>query len=106
MGMNCLKVMTLSEKIHVAIGDHFIAQKHLLFRVKFEFASQVEHETIDQYVVRLRQLVESCEFEGLCESLIHDTLVIGTRDSGTRGRLLREGPVAGLIKCIGAHGSK
>ena len=46
-------------------------QKHLFFeRVKFGFANQGEHETIDQYVVRLRQLAESCEFEGLCESLI------------------------------------
>ena len=42
---------------------------------------QTEHETTDQYVVRLRQLAEYCEFEGLCESLIRDRLVIGTQDS-------------------------
>ena len=114
MGMECVKVMnsltTLTvddkkdpEKILSALGDHFMPQKHLLFeRVKFGFANQAEHETIDQYVVRLRQLAESCGFEGLCESLIRDRLVIGTRDSSTRDKLLRERPVPGLTRCIEA----
>ncbi|KAK2550071.1 hypothetical protein P5673_029255 [Acropora cervicornis] len=114
MGLECVKVMnsltTLSAedkcdpgKILTALGNHFMPQKHLLFeRVKFGFANQTEHETIDQYVVRLRQLAESCEFEGLCETLIRDRLVIGTRDSATRDRLLRERPVPGLTRCIEA----
>ena len=114
MGLECVKVMNSltalapedksdPEKILTALGNHFMPQKHLLFeRVKFGFANQTEHETIDQYVVRLRQLSESCEFEGLCESLIRDILVIGTRDSSTRDRLLRERPVPGLTRCIEA----
>ena len=114
MGLECVKVMnsltTLTvedksdpAKILTALGNHFMPQKHLLFeRVKFGFANQTEHETIDQYVVRLRQLAESCEFEGLCESLIRDRLVIGTQDSATRDRLLRERPVPGLTRCIEA----
>ncbi|CAH3153171.1 unnamed protein product [Porites evermanni] len=77
MGMDCVKVMnsltTLTasdkrdpEKILSALSDHFMPQKHLLFeRVKFSFANQAENESIDQYVVRLRQLVGSCEFENL-----------------------------------------
>ena len=73
--MNSLTTLTASdkkdpEKILSALSDHFMPQKHLLFeRVKFGFANQAENESIDQYVVRLRQLVESCEFEDLCESL-------------------------------------
>ena len=114
MGLECVKVMnrltTLTveengdpEKILSALGNHFMPQKHLLFEiVKFRFVNQTEHENIDQYVVRLRQLAESCEFEGLCESLIRDRLVIGTRDSGTSYRLLRERPVPGLTRCIEA----
>ena len=78
-------------------------QKHLLFqRVKFGFANHTEHENIDQYVVQLRQLAESCEFEGLCESLIRDRLVIGTRDLASIDRLLRQRPVPGLTRCIEA----
>ena len=108
MGLECVKVMnsltTLAAedkrdpgKLLTALGNPLMSQKHLLLeRVKFGFANQTEHETIDQYVVRQRQLAESCEFEGLCETLIRDRLVIGTRDSATRYRLLRERPVPGL----------
>ena len=114
MGLACVKVMdsftTLAvedksdlEKILIALGNHFMPQKHLWFeRVKFGFANQTEHKTIDQYVVKLCQLAESCELEGLCESLIRDRLVIGTWDSATHDRLLREHPVPGLTRCIEA----
>ena len=108
MGLECVKVMNSltalapedksdPEKILTALDNHFMPQKHLLFeRVKSGFANQTEHETIDQYVVRLSQLAESCEFEG------RDRLVIGTRDSFTRDSLLRERPVPGLTRCIEA----
>ena len=55
-----------------------------------------------KFVVTLRQLAESCEFESLRESLIHDRLAIDTRDSATRDRLLRERPVPSLVRCIEA----
>ena len=85
MGLECVKVMNSitalapedksdPEKILTTLGNHFMPQKHLLFeRVKFGFANQTENETVDQYVVRLSQLAESCEFEGLFESLIRDS---------------------------------
>ena len=38
----------------------------------------------------------------LCDSLIRDRLVIGTRDSSTLDLLLRERPVPGLAGCIEA----
>ena len=62
------------EKILSALSDHFMPQKHLLFeRIKLGFANQAENESIDQYVVRLRQLAESCEFEN-CESHFENAL--------------------------------
>ena len=76
MGLECVKVVnsvtTLGAqdkgdpgKILTALGNHFMPQKHLLFeRVKLGFANQTEHETTDQYVVRLRQLAESCYLKG------------------------------------------
>ena len=82
MGLECVKVMNSltalapedkrdPEKILTALGNHFMPQKHLLFeRVKFGFANQTEHKTIDQYVVRLRQLAESCESCESCEFVI------------------------------------
>ena len=116
MGMDCVKVMNIlttltasdkkdPEKILSALSDHFMPQKHLLFeRVKFGFANQAENESIDQYVVRLRHLAESCEFEDLCDSLIRDRLIIGTGDTSTYHfhRLLREHPVPGYARYIEA----
>ena len=115
MGMDFVKVMkslttqTASdkkdpEKILSALSDHLMPKNvTLLFeRVKFGFANQSENESIDQYVERLRQLAELREFDNLCDSLIRDRLVIGTRDSSTLDLLLRERPVPGLAGCIEA----
>lgn len=115
MAMGCVKLMNSltaltepykkdPEKILSALRDHFMPQKHLLFeRVKFGFANDAENESTDQYIVRLHQLAESCEFENLCESLLRDRLVIGTRDKYTRDRQLRaERPVPRLARCMEA----
>ena len=115
MGMDFVKVMkslttqTASdkkdpEKILSALSDHLMPKNvTLLFeRVKFGFANQSENESIDQYVERLRQLAELSESDNLCDSLIRDRLVIGTRDSSTLDLLLRERPVPGLAGCIEA----
>ena len=115
MGMDFVKVMkslttqTASdkkdpEKILSALSDNLMPKNvTLLFeRVKFGFANQSENESIDQYVERLRQLAELSEFDNLCDSLIRDRLVIGTRDSSTLDLLLRERPVPGFAGCIEA----
>ena len=93
MGMDFVKVMKSlttqtafdkkdPEKILSALSNHLMPKNvTLLFeRVKFGFANQSENESIDQYVERLRQLAELSEFDNLCDSLIRDRLVIGTRD--------------------------
>ena len=82
------------------LDEHFRPQKHLFERFKFNSANQTESETVDQYVIRLRQLAESCEYEALKEGLIRDRLVMGTNDISTRDRLLKERPVPDLNKCV------
>ena len=74
MGRDCLKVMnslpTLTEADHRNPGRnkeelkaHFVPQRHVLFeRYKFNSASQQATDTVDCYLVRLRQLAESCKF--------------------------------------------
>ena len=101
MGAECLKIMnsipTLTElgkqnpdTIIEALKKHFIPQRHVLFeRCKFNTATQKE-ESVDEFVVRLRQLAEPCEFGDLKDSLIRDRLVIGTTDSSSRDRLVKE----------------
>ena len=83
------------------LGAHFTPQRHLLFeRYKFNSADQNPMESVDAYVIRLRQLATSCEFAALHDSLVRDRLVMGTRDGTTRERLLRERPVPDLARCI------
>ena len=111
MGTDCLKIMkslpTLSEtdkgdanRILEELRGHFVPQRHVLFeRYKFNSSTQ-KGETVDEFVVKLRQLAESCEFGTLKDSLIRDWLVIGTTDDVCRDRLLRERPVPDLNRCI------
>ena len=108
MGRDCLRVMntlpTLSNddkkdpaRILAELSAHFVPQKNLLFeRYKFNTAVQECSEGCDAYLVRLRQLAQSCEFGALTDSLIRDKLVISTTDSNTRQRLLREHPTPDL----------
>ena len=113
MGMECVKVMnsltTLTvddkkdpEKILSALGT-ILCHRNICCLKGLSLDLPIKlNMRLSISMLRLRQLAESCEFEGLCESLIRDRLVIGTRDSSTRDRLLRERPVPGLTRCIEA----
>ena len=112
MGADCKRIMNslpcLSAadkkdpaKIVQELKKHFIPQRNVLYeRFVFNSAVQKPGETIDEYVVRLHQMADSCEFGTLKDSLIRDRIVIGTTDEGGRERLLRERPVPNLEKAI------
>ena len=88
------------DRILQELRGHFIPQRHVLFeRYKFNIATQKD-ESADEFLIRLRQLAESCEFEALKDSLIRDRLVIGTSDEVCRDRLLHIRPVPDLNRCI------
>ena len=83
------------------LESHFVPERHVLFeRYKFNMAIQTESESTDAFVVRLRTLIQSCEYEALEESILRDRLVIGTHDRRSRDRLLRERPVPNLARSI------
>lgn len=89
------------EELLAELEKHFIPERHVLFeRYQFSTASQTENETVDAYFVRLRSLVESCEYLELEESILRDRLVIGTRDERGRERLLRERPAPNMNRCL------
>ena len=112
MGQACKKVLvnlsTLEEtdrknpeKIIVALREYFVPQRNVLYeRFVFNTAKQKPGETVDAFVMRLRQLSESCEFGALQDDLIRDRLVIGTTDEMGRERLLRERPVPNLARAV------
>ena len=112
MGADCKKIMnslpTLSaddkknpKRIIQELRTHFVPQRNVLYeRFMFNSTTQKQNESIDEFVVRLRQSAESCEFENLKDSLIRDRVVIGTTDEAGRERLLRERPVPDLNRVI------
>ena len=70
---------------------HFSPKKNLTFlRFTFLTARQVEGETFDEYVTRLKTLSEDCEFGELRSSLIKDLIIIGLKDKKLQERLLSE----------------
>ena len=56
----------------------------------FHTRVQGERETIDSFTTDLRLKSQSCEFGSLQDSLIRDRVVVGTRDSKIKERLLRD----------------
>ena len=112
VGADCKRIMNSLPSLSAAdqkdparivqkLKKHFIPQRNVLYeRFAFNSAVQKPGETIDEYVVCLRHMAESCEFGTLKDSLIRDRIVIGTTDDGGRERLLRERPVPNLEKAI------
>ena len=104
--MNSLPSLTDADKknpkrIIEELRKYFVPQRNVLYeRFVFNSATQKPSETVDEYVVRLRQLANSCEFGDLKDSLIRDRIVIGTSDENGRERLLRERPVPNLDKVV------
>ena len=60
-------------------------------RFVFNTCDQQSHETIDEYVNKLRGLIETCEFGTLIrDSLIQDRVVLGTKNKQVRVTLLNQ----------------
>ena len=111
MGPDCVKIMnviglTADEKkvaktILDKLGGHFMPKRHVLLeRSRFLDCVQGPHETIDSFLVRLRQCAETCEYGDLEEGLIRDKLCKSTQDKRSGTKLINERPVADLNRCI------
>ena len=89
-------VATVDDKVKYAeiikkFDEHFSLKKNLTFlHFTFLIARQVEGETFDEYVTRLKTLSEDCEFGELRNSLIKDLIIIGLGEKKLQERLLSE----------------
>eukprot|EP00057_Strongylocentrotus_purpuratus_P007302 XP_011661776.1 PREDICTED: uncharacterized protein K02A2.6-like [Strongylocentrotus purpuratus] len=101
MGQDCkdrLATLPLSDEdrknpqiIIEKLAEHFAPARNVLYdRFVFHSASQQQNESVDQYVVRLRQLGKACKFGALEEEMIRDRLVLGCKDKQAQARLFRE----------------
>ena len=61
-----------------------------ILRYKFFTCKQLESQTFDDFVTRLKVLSQDCEFGDLRDSLIKDVILIGVLDDKLRERLMRE----------------
>ena len=81
------KSSTILDKLEA----HFAPTRNILFeRYRFHSAEQQPTETIDQFLIRLKHLAESCAFTNLRDEMIRDRLVLGCNDRDARARLFRE----------------
>lgn len=73
------------------LQQHFSPARNILYeRYLFHSAEQQANETVDQYVLRLQRLAEPCKFAALHKEMLHDRLVLGSRDKAAQARLFRE----------------
>ena len=71
--------------------EYFKVRKNLVYeRASFNLAHQLADESAEQFITRLHQLAENCEFGDLKNEMIRDRLVIGIRDGQLSERLQME----------------
>ncbi len=59
-------------------------------RYCFNVATQEAHESVDEFVMRLKKLSKTCNFGALEESLVRDRIVVGIKDEATQKKLLQQ----------------
>ena len=111
MGPECrkrLKDLSLTEEqskktesILTKLSEEFTPNRNVLYdRHLFFDAHQLEKESIEEYVRRVRKLFEPCKFENMAEQMLRDRIVLGT-NARTRARLFRRKTEdIGLHTCI------
>lgn len=71
--------------------EHFKTTKNVPYeRHKFNQCKQKPKESIDQFIVRLRTLAATCDFQGEKDNMIRDVVIAKTTSDKFRKRLLME----------------
>ena len=77
------------------LNGFFQVRKNVIFeRPKFNHRSQLAGETADQFITLLYSLAENCNYAGLKEEMIRDTLVVGIRDMALSEKLQLDAELA------------
>ena len=89
-----------TDTILTKLEAHFAPARNILFeRYQFHSAEQQPTETVDQFLIRLKHLAESCAFSDLQDEMIRDRLALGCQDHEARARLFREKECT-LVKAV------
>ena len=68
-------------------------------RYLFLSRKQQKNESVDDYIVALRNLIVNCDYEQLTDSILRDAIVLGIKCDRLRESLLREQDLS-LDKCV------
>ena len=102
MRSRLLHCLTLQEKTPLRSSIHFslpkrkswrkcIPRKNVVFeRHQFWQITQKDSETVDQFVIRLKHKVKSCEYSSPVDDMVRDKFVFSIRDLQVKEQLLRE----------------
>ena len=78
-------------KILEKLEEYFAPTRNVLYeRYLFHSAQQQQNEIVDQYIIYLRHLAETCKFGVLHDEMLRDCLVLGCRDKCARACLFLE----------------
>jgi hypothetical protein len=78
------------EKLCQAFERYCVGELNVVYeRYVFNRRQQEPGETFDSFVGDLRQLVKSCEYATVEDSIVRDRIVLGIRDDVTRRKLLQ-----------------
>lgn len=78
------------EAVIALMENHCIGETNVTFeRFIFNGRAQGEHETFDQYLTSLRELVRTCRFGAMEADLLKDRIVCGVYDNAVREKLLQ-----------------
>ena len=73
------------------LKSYFELSRNILYEhFLFHAAEQQPNEMVDQYILRLRSLAETCNFWNLHDEMLRDRLVLGCKDKAARARLFRQ----------------
>ena len=68
-------------KVVRKFNEYFKVRKNTIFeRANFNLTRQLADETMEQFITRLHQIADTCEFGEMRSEMIRDRLVIGIRD--------------------------
>lgn len=66
----------------------FLVRRNVIFeRARFNQRNQLGGETVEQYIMELYKLAESCNYGEMTDEMIRDRLVVGIRDGALSQRL-------------------
>ena len=94
MGRDCsriLKNVQRYSKVKKALESYFKPTQNEIYKqYMFYSCDEGPNENVDHWVNRLRQLLKSCNFEEMIDSLLRDRVAMGMKNKATRAQMLRE----------------